>query len=106
MSNLFGDLAPHLPDELFTTLLNADELRIERIVSHGHASPEGFWYDQDQHEWVIVLKGAARLSFEDETLEMKPGDFLNIPAHKRHRVEWTTPDEPTIWLAVHYRDHG
>ena len=102
-TNLF-DLPPHLPDEFFQALLTADNLRIERIVSHGHASPEGFWYDQDQHEWVIVLKGAAKLRFEgDEPLvEMKPGDYVSIPAHQRHRVEWTTPEEPTIWLAVHY----
>ena len=58
--------------------------------------------DQDRHEWVVVLKGAARLRFEDGTVEMKPGDFVNIPAHRKHRVEWTTPGEPTIWLAVHY----
>jgi cupin 2 domain-containing protein len=62
-----------------------------------------FWYDEDQHEWVVVLKGAARLRFEDEPVEMKPGDFVNIPAHRKHRVEWTTPDEPTVWLAVFYR---
>jgi cupin 2 domain-containing protein len=103
-SNLFTGLPTQLPDELFTTLLEAADVRIERIVSHGHASPEGFWYDQDQHEWVVVLKGAARLRFEDEIIEMKPGDFVNIPAHKKHGVEWTTPDEPTIWLAVHYGD--
>ncbi len=104
-TNLFAVLPQHLPQELVQTLLTAAQVRIERIVSHGHASPEGFWYDQDQHEWVVVLKGAARFRFEgEEPVEMKPGDFLNIPAHKRHRVEWTTPDEPTIWLAVHY-DH-
>ena len=103
-TNLFNDLPPNLPHDLFTTLLDAANVRIERIVSHGHASPEVFWYDQDQHEWVVVLKGAARLRYEDETIEMKPGDFIDIPAHKKHRVEWTTPDEPTIWLAVHHGD--
>ncbi|MGO9465183.1 MAG: cupin domain-containing protein [Isosphaeraceae bacterium] len=103
-TNFFTDLPPHLPDELCTTLLDAANVRIERIVSHGHASPEGFWYDQDQHEWVVVLKGAARLRFEDQTVEMKPGGFVIIPAHKKHRVEWTTPDEPTVWLAVYYRE--
>jgi cupin 2 domain-containing protein len=103
-NNLFVHLPRHLPDELFTTLLDAANVRIERIVSHGHASPEGFWYDQDQNEWVVVLKGAARLRFEDETIELKPGDFIDIPVHKKHRVEWTTPDEPTLWLAVHYGD--
>jgi len=103
-SNLFADLPQQLPDEHFTTLLEAASLRIERIVSHGHASPDGFWYDQEQHECVIVLKGAARLQFEDGIVDMKPGNFINIPAHKKHRVEWTTPEEPTIWLAVHYGD--
>ena len=103
-TNLFTDLPTILPDELLTTLLNAANIRIERIVSHGHASPEGFWYDQDEHEWVIVLKGAARLQFEYSNVDMKPGDFVKIPAHKKHRVEWTTPGEPTIWLAVFYRD--
>ncbi len=100
--NLFTDLPSHLPDELFTTLLEADNLRIERIVSHGHSSPEGFWYDQDQHEWVVVLQGAARLSIEGEATHLNPGDHIHIPAHQRHRVEWTTPDEPTVWLAVFY----
>jgi cupin 2 domain-containing protein len=101
--NLFADLLVDLPDEVFTTLLDSAGIRIERIVSHGHASPEGFWYDQDQHEWVVVLKGAATLRFEDETIEMKPGDFVNIPSRKKHRVDWTTPHEQTIWLAVFYK---
>jgi cupin 2 domain-containing protein len=104
ITNLFDDLPTSLPDELFTTLLEAANIRIERIVSQGHTSPEGFWYDQDQHEWVMVLKGAARLRFDDEVVEMKPGDVVLIPAHKKHRVEWTTPDEPTIWLAVFFGD--
>ncbi len=101
-SNLFNKLPSNLPDELFNTLLATSNLRIERIVSHGHASPEEFWYDQVQNEWVIVLKGAARLSIEGKAKELKPGDYLNIPAHQKHRVEWTTPDEPTVWLAVFY----
>jgi cupin 2 domain-containing protein len=101
-ANLFANLPRDLPEEFFTTLLQAPGVRIERIVSRGHSSPAGFWYDQPEHEWVIVLKGAARLQFEDGALEMGPGDFTDIPAHKKHRVAWTTPDEPTIWLAVHY----
>jgi cupin 2 domain-containing protein len=103
--NLFADLPRHLPDELVQTLISAASVRIERIVSHGHASGEDFWYDQDKHEWVVLLKGAAKLRFEgEEPVDLKPGDFINIPAHKKHRVEWTTPAEPTIWLAVHYGD--
>ncbi len=101
-ANLFADLPAPLPHELMTTLLDAAGVRIERIVSHGHASPEGFWYDQDLHEWVVVLAGAARLRFEDRVVEMRPGDCVNIPRRTRHRVEWTTPNEPTIWLAVFY----
>ena len=101
-ANLFDDLPSQLPDELVTTLLAAGGVRIERIVSRGHASPEGFWFDQDEHEWVALLRGAARLRFEEGEIELKPGSFLNIPAHRRHRLEWTTPNEPTIWLAIHY----
>ena len=103
IKNLFHDILPQMPPELVQTLLTATNVRIERIVSQGHASPEGFWYDQAQHEWVVVLQGAAKLRFEGEVpIDLKPGDHLNIPAHRRHRVEWTTPEEPTIWLAVHY----
>jgi cupin 2 domain-containing protein len=101
-TNLFADLPASLPDEIIETLLEAKNLRIERIVSHGHASPPGFWYDQDQYEFLVLLKGAARLRFYEGEFEMKPGDFVNIPAHRRHRVEWTAPDEPTVWLAIHY----
>jgi cupin 2 domain-containing protein len=102
VTNIFDDLTQHLPKELMQILVRAADVRIERIISHGHASPADFWYDQAQHEWVIVLKGAARLQFEDGMVEMRPGDFINIPAFKKHRVDWTTPDEPTVWLGVRY----
>jgi len=102
-ANLFADIPNDLTEEVFKTLLMAPGVRIERIVSHGHPSPESHWYDQPDHEWVIVLKGAARLEFEDSLMEMQPGDYISIPAHKKHRVAWTSPGEPTIWLAVHYR---
>ena len=104
-NNLFAEIPRHLPGELFTTLLEAVNVRIERIVSHGHASPQASWCDQDQHEWVVVLKGAARLRFEgEESVDLTPNDFIRFPAHKRHRVEWTTPDESMFWLAVHNGD--
>lgn len=106
ISNLFDDLPSNFADEHFSTLLEAGDLRIERILSHGQASPDSFWYDQDQHEWVIVLQGAARIAMDDEVKELRPGDFLNIPAHHKHRVEWTSPDEPTIWLAIFYGKAG
>ncbi len=102
LKNIFEDLPQQLPKEVVQTLIQAEDVRIERILSHGHASAKDFWYDQAQAEWVIVLKGAARLQFEEGMVEMKPGDFLNIPAFKKHRVDWTTPDEPTVWLGVRY----
>lgn len=106
VNNIFDDLPQHLPKELVQILVLAADVRIERIISHGHASPTDFWYDQAQHEWVIVLKGAARLQFEVGMVEMMVGDFINIPAFKKHRVDWTTPDEPTVWLGVRYGDQG
>jgi cupin 2 domain-containing protein len=101
-ANLFTAIPENLPQELTTVLQAGEGVRIERIVSEGHSSPPGFWYDQQDHEWVLVLKGGARIQFEGSTVEMGPGDSLNIPARTKHRVAWTTPDEPTIWLAVHY----
>jgi cupin 2 domain-containing protein len=101
MNNLFANLPGPLPDELVTTLLDAD-FRIERIVSQGHASPAGFWYDQPRPEWVLVVQGSARLRFEDRVVEMRAGDFVHIRAHEKHRVEWTSTEPPTIWLAVHH----
>jgi cupin 2 domain-containing protein len=104
-TNLFADIPADLPEELIQPLLSTPGLRIERIVSLGQRSPEGFWYDQGTPEWVVLVKGAARLRFEgEEPIELRPGAFVNIPAHRRHRVEWTDPLEPTIWLAVHYGD--
>jgi cupin 2 domain-containing protein len=103
-NNLFSDIPTALPEELFVSLQSSSNVRIEKIVSMGHASPDGFWYDQEEHEWVILLKGAARLTVNDKTIELGVGDYINIPSHTKHRVEWTTPDEQTVWLAVFYRD--
>ncbi len=102
--NLLENIPNRLPDELFTAILTTAAFRVERIVSLGHASPEGFWYDQDQDEWVLVVEGAARIRFDGETeaVELKAGDYILIPAHRRHRVEWTAPDHRTVWLAIHY----
>ena len=103
--NLFADLPAHSDQETFSEILAHPGLRIERIVSLGHASPLEFWYDQPDGEWVVVLAGAARLRFEDEpsARTLAPGDYVHIPPHCRHRVEWTDPARPTVWLAVHYR---
>ncbi len=105
MDNLFTTISPEVPGEIFEILLEAGNFRLERIVSHGQATPPGEWYDQDTHEWVALLSGAAGLRFEDEAAPrvLRPGDYLLIPAHRRHRVEWTDPEAPTVWLALHYR---
>ena len=102
--NLFHALPASLPDELFTPLVTAGNLRIERILSTGHASPPGFWYDQDRDEWVVVLRDRAVLEFEGESepVTLEAGDHVHIPAGCRHRVAWTDPDRPTVWLAIHY----
>jgi cupin 2 domain-containing protein len=103
LTNLFAEIPEDLPEELIEPLLSTPGFRIERIVSLGHASAEGFWYDQEAHEWVLLLKGAARLRLDgEEPIDLRPGAFVNIPAHQRHRVEWTDPHEPTVWLAIHY----
>lgn len=101
--NLFSGLPKSRRDEQVDTLLARPGARIERIVSTGQASPEDFWYDQPQDEWVCVIAGAATLVIEGEPhpRHMKPGDWLELPAHLRHRVAWTDTSQPTIWLAVH-----
>ena len=103
--NLFENLPSDLPEEVFTQLLCGKEFRMERIVSDGHSSPPDFWYHQDEHEWVLVLQGEAGLLMEGEEKPrpLKPGDAINIPAHCKHRVAWTSKGEKTIWLAVFYR---
>ena len=102
--NLFEDLPEDTSIEQFAEVcqLGRGAVRIERIVSHGQASPEGFWYDQDEDEWILILKGEARLQVEshEAPIHLTPGDSLLLPSHCRHRIHWTTPDGPTIWLAV------
>ena len=106
MDNLLTPCPDNLPEELSEVLVDNSSVRIQRIVSLGHASPAGFWYDQPESEWVAVLTGEAALRFADQPdpIQLGPGDWINIPAHRKHRVEWTTPERPTIWLAVFYRD--
>jgi cupin 2 domain-containing protein len=103
--NILAGIPAHLPEEVCTTILQADALRIERIVSQGQVSPPGFWYDQEESELVIVLEGSAAVQFEDnaDPMELRRGSYLNIPAHARHRVAWTDPNQETVWLAIHYR---
>ncbi|MFN3151279.1 cupin domain-containing protein [Bremerella sp.] len=104
ITNLFRDLPESVPEELFQTLIESGSVRIERIVSEGHASPPGFWYDQSMDEFVVLLQGSAVLQIEgeDQPQVLQPGDFVNLPAHRKHRVESTDPHGKTVWLAIHY----
>lgn len=100
----FPDAARQAASETFEELISQPNVRIERIISTGQSSPPDFWYCQPQSEWVMVVQGSACLHFADEpgVRELHSGDFVNIPAQCRHRVAWTDPNGPTIWLAVHY----
>jgi len=102
--NIYSAIPDRLPEESFETLAGSEGVKIERIVSDSHSSPQGSWYDQDKNEWVLVLSGNAGLRFEgeEEMLILRPGDWVDIPAHVRHRVEWTDPKDKTVWLAVFY----
>ena len=100
--NIFSDIPKQLDDELLQTLFQNNSLRIERIVSKGHSSPIGEWYDQKWDEWVLLIQGRARLELDDQKMiDLNPGDHLLLSAHQRHRVDWTDPDVETIWLAIH-----
>lgn len=104
IERLLRPVGGELPEELTEVLAAGERFRLERIVSRGHHSPDGFWYDQSEQEWVALLAGAARLRFESgsEPIELGPGDSLLIPAGERHRVEWTDPDCETVWLALFF----
>ncbi|UYM15537.1 cupin domain-containing protein [Endozoicomonas euniceicola] len=102
--NLFDNIPQSLPQELIEVLAEGKGVTIERIVSRGHVTPEAEWYDQDRDEWVVLLTGAASLKIEgkQELIQLSPGDALHLPAHLRHRVEWTDPDQDSLWIAVHF----
>lgn len=103
-AHIFADIPAALPTELFQTLVKRDGIQIERIVSNGHASQPGSWYDQTWDEWILLLSGSAGLLCEGQDGEQRlsAGDYLIIPAGCRHRVLWTDPGVPTVWLAVHF----
>lgn len=118
-NNIYSQLPKDLSAEVFDTLSQGTNVRIERIVSLGHQTPDKSWYDQSEHEWIILLKGEAGILFANSSASpdssdcshspdspklttLSPGDYINIPAHTKHRVEWTDADNPTIWLAIHY----
>jgi len=104
IKNLFDNIPENLGDEVFETLLETSGLKLERIISKAHKTPQGQWYDQQQDEWVILLQGNAGILIEGDKQACKllPGDYLLLPAHKKHRVEWTADDTETIWLALHF----
>ena len=101
--NIFDNIPSNIPEEIIEILIDSDQLKVERIISKGHVSPKDFWYDQDKNEFVILLKGSAKLLFEnDEQTILSAGDYLIIPSHKKHRVDWTDPETETIWLTIFY----
>jgi cupin 2 domain-containing protein len=104
IKNLFADIKYPIQEEICETILDNSNFRLERIISTGQSTPEGTWYDQDTDEWVIMLSGVAGLLFkgDSEVKALKAGDYLLIPAHTVHRVEWTDSREKTIWLAIHF----
>ena len=104
MGSLLDGIPAELPEELFETICSTEYVKIERIVSKGHSSPEGFWYDQDWSEFILVVQGSAGLQIEgqDHIAQLKAGDYLNIGSHVKHRVEWTDPATEILWLALHY----
>lgn len=106
LKNIYQNIPAELPEELIEILAQGQHVKIERIVSRGHRSPDGYWYDQDTHEFVILLQGRAQLTLaeDNQSMTLSPGDHLLIPAHAKHRVDWTDNDQDTIWLAVHWND--
>ena len=103
MKNIFKVIPDDLTAEVFESLAENEKVKIERIISKGHSSPDAGWYEQEQNEWVLVLRGEARVLFDNKSsVSLKEGDYLNIKAQQKHKVAWTAPDIETIWLAVHY----
>lgn len=104
VENIFENIPDKIPKEIVDIIFSSGTTRIERIISKGQSSPQNFWYDQNENEWIFLVRGSAILKFyeEEKPVELKAGDYLNIPAHTKHRVEWTDPDIETIWLAVFY----
>lgn len=103
-SNIFELIPDEISNELFENIVTSENIRIERIISKGHVSPESGWYDQDENEWVIVLTGQAKIEFDNKApVHLVSGSYLNIPAHTLHKVSWTDPDTETIWLAIYYK---
>ena len=104
LANLFADIPEQSSQELFSTLLNYPHCRIERIVSYGQSSPDGFWYDQKLDEWILLFQGSAELNVEGQKVKLVPGDHLLLKAGQKHRVTYTDQNQPTVWLAIHLNE--
>ncbi len=102
LQNIFKGIPDNIPNELTEILCCSNNIRIERIVSEGHVTPDGTWYDQQQNEFVLLLSGAASIEFAEQEVALQPGDHLTIPAHTKHRVKWTDPKIKSIWLTVFF----
>lgn len=100
---MFDRIPENASQEIFTELLTAENVRVERIVSFGHVSPEGFWYEQPENEWILLIEGSARIRLEEVLVELAPGDYLDIPSGTKHRVEKTAENGRTVWLVVFYK---
>ena len=107
-SNIYSNIPEDIPNELFENIISNSSFKLERIISKGHATTKGHWYDQGKDEWVILLKGSAGIAMEGqpEIVVLKPGDYIHLPAHVKHRVEWTDPETETVWIALHYGKPG
>ena len=103
VKNIFENLPSSFKDEFFEDIISSPDFKLERIISEDHSSPDGFWYDQDKNEFVLLVSGSAEIAFHDgKSINLKPGDYITIPAHKKHRVEKTDKHKKTFWLALHY----
>ena len=103
LKNIFNNVPQKLNAELFEKILSTNNFKVERIVSEGHTSPENFWYDQESNEFVLLLFGSAKISYDNgKIFELHSGDYLIIDAHQKHRVDFTDPDQKTFWLTIHY----
>lgn len=101
MSNLLSDIPSDFPKEIIQNIVSTSNIRIERILSNGHTTESDKWYDQEQNEWVLIVKGSGSIEYEDGRIEtLTEGDHLLIPKHVKHRV--TRTDKPTVWLAIHF----
>ncbi len=102
IKNFFDEIPENVPEEVIETIISSEHIRVERIISNDHSSPENFWYDQSENEFVLLLQGNAVIQFENYEQDLKQGDYLVIEAHKKHRVKSTSGSEKTIWLAIFY----